>query len=662
MEVLEDMEGLGNAFIYVKSFCALMEGVEGGEERLSSVAWEVLKSKGKGGDEEIGREIEYEGERDIPEQETELGAEDRDGGGMEEVEDGGRGQGDCNTIQEGKRAREGEEGGAREGMDGNPFLTNEEKNRFSTNLPLEEGEAEGFISLILDDEDKKSETVKGTLGEEVGEGRDGGGGEGAAGEGVEKLRVGQRTVGDGEKENGALGLEVGGGTIPSWIRGSSRGLPRSPLLRLHQEIVEFCSLLAPTDEEREMRAAAVGRVQGVVKSIWSSSQVHVFGSYATGLYLPSSDIDMVVLGSEVVSPQRALKALAKALVNRGIARNLQVIGQARVPIVKFVEKESAVAFDISFNVANGPDAAEVIKEAMKKMPPLRPLCLVLKLFLQQRRLNEVYSGGIGSYALLVMIMAHLQMHPSRRSNSADLEPNLGVLLVDFLDLYGREMNTRDVGISARDGGVFFPKRSRGMMDLTRIYLLAVEDPQFGGNDLGRSSYNIANVRAAFSRAHHLLTSVSPEASSSSVGFLGRILRIDPSLSKRTASWKGHLFLADAPNEHKRAGEREERPEKKAKRGEQERASNGPLVPSEDADFPRGGRDGGGEWRRQWEKRREEYGEDLDWLGKRRRGGGDVDEDRSWDEEDENSKRRKKRRRGEDRERRKNKEHSRSKRH
>ncbi|KHG29292.1 PAP-associated domain-containing 5 [Gossypium arboreum] len=61
-----------------------------------------------------------------------------------------------------------------------------------------------------------------------------------------------------------------------------------------------------------------------------------------------------------------------------------------------------------FDVDNGPKAVEFIKEAVLKWPQLRPLCLILKVFLQQRDLNEVYSGGIGSYALLAMIISMLQ--------------------------------------------------------------------------------------------------------------------------------------------------------------------------------------------------------------------------------------------------------------
>lgn len=63
----------------------------------------------------------------------------------------------------------------------------------------------------------------------------------------------------------------------------------------------------------------------------------------------------------------------------------------------------------------------------------------------------MYQGGIGSYALLVMVAAFLLLHPSRGGpgGDVDLEANLGVLLMDFLRLYGRSLNTIDVGVSCR---------------------------------------------------------------------------------------------------------------------------------------------------------------------------------------------------------------------
>lgn len=63
----------------------------------------------------------------------------------------------------------------------------------------------------------------------------------------------------------------------------------------------------------------------------------------------------------------------------------------------------------------GLQAAELVKEMTGRWPMMRPLILALKLFLQQRELNEVYTGGIGSYALITLVSAFLQMHASRRS-------------------------------------------------------------------------------------------------------------------------------------------------------------------------------------------------------------------------------------------------------
>ena len=49
---------------------------------------------------------------------------------------------------------------------------------------------------------------------------------------------------------------------------------------------------------------------------------------------------------------------------------------------------------------------------MKLYPALRPLTLVVKQLLALRCLNEVYTGGVGSYAILLMIMSFLQVSRS----------------------------------------------------------------------------------------------------------------------------------------------------------------------------------------------------------------------------------------------------------
>ncbi|OVA14928.1 PAP/25A-associated [Macleaya cordata] len=327
-----------------------------------------------------------------------------------------------------------------------------------------------------------------------------------------------------------------------WFRANSRF--KSPMIQLHKEILDFCDFLSPTPEEQASRNTAVDSVFDVIKYIWPHCNVEVFGSFKTGLYLPTSDIDVVILDSKVRTPQIGLQALSRALSQRGIAKKIQVIAKARVPIIKFIERQSGVAFDISFDVENGPKAAEFIKDAINKIPPLRPLCLILKVFLQQRELNEVYSGGIGSYTLLSMLIAQLQMHWKGQyfqGYRTSLEHNLGVLLVNFFDIYGRKLNTWDVGVSCKDSGTFFLKTNKGFLNEDRPYLLCIEDPQAPENDIGRNSFNFSQIRSAFGMAFSMLTSaksilgLGPNRS-----ILGTIIRPDPLLLERKGGSNGDV--------------------------------------------------------------------------------------------------------------------------
>ena len=86
-----------------------------------------------------------------------------------------------------------------------------------------------------------------------------------------------------------------------------------------------------------MRFDVVNRVEAVIKHQFPGVRVEVFGSFQTGLYLPTSDIDMVVFGD--FNPSHGIKAyyqLQTALVESGVAEqfSIKVIGGAAVPIVK----------------------------------------------------------------------------------------------------------------------------------------------------------------------------------------------------------------------------------------------------------------------------------------------------------------------------------------
>lgn len=77
--------------------------------------------------------------------------------------------------------------------------------------------------------------------------------------------------------------------------------------------------------------------------------------------------------------------------------------------MKLTDSETDVKVDISFNMSSGVNSARLIKDFKRLFPPLPKLVMVLKQFLLQRDLNEVFTGGISSYSLILMTVSFLQV-------------------------------------------------------------------------------------------------------------------------------------------------------------------------------------------------------------------------------------------------------------
>lgn len=178
-----------------------------------------------------------------------------------------------------------------------------------------------------------------------------------------------------------------------------------------------------------------------------------------------------------------LHALANTLKRAGITDKVTIIAKAKVPIVKFVTTHGYFSVDISINQENGVEAGRVVSGFLSEMPALRALVFVAKAFLSQRSMNEVFSGGLGSYSIVCLAVSFLQMHPKIRRGEIDPSRNLGVLVMEFFEFYGIYFNYQEVGISLRDGGTYFSKTRRGWMDYKQS-LLSIEDPA----DISKSLY------------------------------------------------------------------------------------------------------------------------------------------------------------------------------
>ncbi|KAJ8517208.1 hypothetical protein ONZ45_g5584 [Pleurotus djamor] len=282
---------------------------------------------------------------------------------------------------------------------------------------------------------------------------------------------------------------------------------------MHDEIEAFVKWASPTKEEDEMRGLVVRLIQQAVTKAYPDAQVLPFGSFATKLYLPLGDIDLVILSDKLENGYKdyVLRDLAHVVKRAGITSNVTIISKARVPIIKFTSTHGSFHVDISIGQIGGLKSVDVVNNFLKTMSlnstgnALRALVLIAKAFLSQRSMNEVYTGGLGSYSIVCLAISFLQMHPKIRRGEIDPDKNMGVLVVEFFELYGCYFNYDEVGISVREGGMYFRKKQRGWLDYYNQGLLSIEDPVDPTNDISKGSFAFQKVKTTMAGAFGILS-------------------------------------------------------------------------------------------------------------------------------------------------------------
>jgi non-canonical poly(A) RNA polymerase PAPD5/7 len=315
-----------------------------------------------------------------------------------------------------------------------------------------------------------------------------------------------------------------------------------PFVRLHNEILEFCEFVALSNEEMRIRKAILAEITELITDEYPSAEVSVFGSQMTKILTPTSDVDIAVLNIEpdkkdVIS---TLYGVADLFAKNKVASYLEVISTAKVPIVKMDHASSGISVDICVNNSSGIDTGRFIRQHAEEFPPLRPMCIILKIFLAQRRLNETYSGGVGSFVLSAMVLSFLQQRTRLNvRRESKMTWNLGALLLDFFLYYSSTLNHHRVGITLQNQGGYFSKHNHegDWVNPGRPNLIAIENPLAHDVDMGRNSFMFLKVKRSFEHAYQLLSAAIAEKNvDSHLAFL--IRSDDPLLANRSRPWLG----------------------------------------------------------------------------------------------------------------------------
>ncbi|GES63043.1 topoisomerase family protein Trf4 [Aspergillus terreus] len=307
-----------------------------------------------------------------------------------------------------------------------------------------------------------------------------------------------------------------GSIIDEWrVRKSQAGTPwlssMQPSLhigsKLHNEILSFYHWVKPVDYEQIVREDLISRLQSAFQSRYYGVQLRPFGSFASGLYLPTADIDLVLLSTNFTrngiktfgERKGQIYAFAAFLRNLDIAvpGSIETIAHARVPILKFVDKLTGLRVDLSFDNDSGLIANNTFQQWKQEYPAMPVIVSVVKQFLLLRGLNEVPTGGLGGFSITCLVTSLLQHLPHGHVTS-----NLGSILLDFFEFYGELFDFESVGIRMDPPGYFNKRVYKSSRDNSPR--LAIEDPNNPDNDISGGTREISLIFNSFSQAYRAL--------------------------------------------------------------------------------------------------------------------------------------------------------------
>ncbi|KAL8792861.1 MAG: hypothetical protein Q9195_004591 [Heterodermia aff. obscurata] len=283
--------------------------------------------------------------------------------------------------------------------------------------------------------------------------------------------------------------------------------------RLHKEICDFYEYVKPQQFEQTVRESILERLQTAVRREIPDCEVHCFGSFAAGLYLPNADMDVVVISQSfrnygeksVCQSNRQMRAFGRYLEMTIAEReSVQCITGAKVPIIKLVDRATAIRIDMSFENDTGIIANDTFSFWRRQFPAMPILVTVIKQFLMMRGLNDVATGGLGGFSVTCLVTSLLQNMPRIQIGEVVPEQHLGEMLIEFLDLYGNQLDISRTGITMNPPGYFDKMawlRSRAVYQANKADRLAIIDPNTPENDISGGSKNISLIFDRFSKAH-----------------------------------------------------------------------------------------------------------------------------------------------------------------
>lgn len=184
---------------------------------------------------------------------------------------------------------------------------------------------------------------------------------------------------------------------------------------------------------------AVLTFKTLIQDTFPGCNIEIFGSYATSLLLPYSDIDMVIQNVNVPTLQ-GLKDLIPKIEKAVVVKKSDRIFTATIPLLKIYTeiKGQEVKIDITMQEPKhkGVECTQLVKKFLGIYSTIKAVYLVLKQLMYFCNFHEPYKGGISSYGLFLLLVYMYQENMGDWNfANYDKQKSEADILIKFFEFY-----------------------------------------------------------------------------------------------------------------------------------------------------------------------------------------------------------------------------------
>ncbi|CAK67153.1 unnamed protein product (macronuclear) [Paramecium tetraurelia] len=238
--------------------------------------------------------------------------------------------------------------------------------------------------------------------------------------------------------------------------------------KLDLDIKEFIDQIRrDNDLQFPIRQLVFNRIQFIIQFLFKDAGVCLFGSCATRLALPDSDIDIGITGLETHQLNQKMDVIIEFLYKMNWIKRIKPIyptqttlpliklwvdpsipfrnGNMNLPHIDLVCQSQLIQVDISFfgHIQHqGLTSTELTCFWLQEYQELKTITLLFKSLLKKRGLNDQSKGGISSFCLVLIVVAFLEYYYQQNGGFH----SIGLATYKFLEFYGTKFNPHSMGI------------------------------------------------------------------------------------------------------------------------------------------------------------------------------------------------------------------------